>query len=87
MKSPHLFLVLAIALAASCGCAQRAAAQNIDLLKGDWAGNYRCRQGLTAVVVSLSPERDNAITGSFTFGNLPGRDNAANGKVFPGRHL
>ena len=80
MRSPHAFHFAAVVLAVSCGFARLAAAQDTDLLKGDWVGSYRCRQGLTAVVVSLTPERDNAVSGSFTFGNLPGRDNAANGK-------
>jgi len=51
-----------------------------DVLSGDWAGVYRCRQGDTAVVVSLALENGGNVSGTFTFGNLPGRTNAAEGK-------
>ena len=51
-----------------------------DVLSGDWAGFYQCRQGHTAVVVSLALENGFNVSGTFTFGNLPGRTNAAAGK-------
>jgi len=51
-----------------------------DVLSGDWGGIYQCAQGQTAVVVSLTLEKDGAVSGRFTFGNLPGRINAADGE-------
>jgi hypothetical protein len=51
-----------------------------DDLSGDWGGVYQCVQGQTAVVVSLALEKDGAVNGTFTFGNLPGRTNAKDGK-------
>ena len=83
-RAPYLrtMRVAVGALAASCCFASLAAAQDADILKGDWIGSYKCRQGQTAVVVSLLPERGNVVSGSFTFDNMPGRDNAAYGKYF-----
>lgn len=51
-----------------------------DVLSGDWAGVYQCRQGHTAVVVSLALESGGSVSGTFTFGNLPGRINAEEGE-------
>jgi hypothetical protein len=51
-----------------------------DVLSGDWGGVYQCLQGQTAVVVSLALEKDGAVSGTFTFGNLPGRTNSAEGQ-------
>jgi len=72
--------IVALAVLAATGAGARDISAEPDALSGEWAGIYRCVQGQTAVVVALTLEAGGTVSGTFTFGNLPGRSNAKDGK-------
>jgi hypothetical protein len=49
-------------------------------LMGVWRGSYICRQGETGVELNFTELRpDGAVSGTFSFFNMPGQHNAAEG--------
>jgi hypothetical protein len=68
------------AQAGNMSAPESSATSEKDVLSGDWAGVYQCRQGHTAVVVRLALGNGGNVSGTFTFGNLPGRTNAKEGE-------
>ncbi|SIR01919.1 hypothetical protein [Marinobacterium stanieri] len=50
-----------------------------DSLAGTWAGSYKCGQGLTAATLKVVGFNGLSGNAEFSFGNLPGKHNAAQG--------
>lgn len=64
----------AIALAIAFGGSQAAAKSprvSVADIVGEWRGEYVCLQGVTALVLTLTPAPDGRLSGRFVFGPTP----------------